>query len=77
VSPTSYSNPLPGLLQWVLKGQTRHVLTAVAGYLLARGAIPDQASQQQFIELGSSVVLFAAGCIWSAMEKKQVKDQAQ
>jgi hypothetical protein len=73
MTDTGYQNPLPGLLQWVIKGQARHWITALSGFLLAKGALPNQAAESQFTELAMSVILFAAGCIWSAMEKKQVK----
>lgn len=74
--PSSYAGALPGLLQWVLKGQARHWLTGLSGFLLAKGFLPNQAAESQFTELGISVLLFAAGCAWSAMEKKQVKSEA-
>lgn len=68
----AYQNPLPGLLQWVLKGQARHGLTYVAGLLSAWGALPNQAAVSKFEELGMSLILFIGGCVWSAMEKKAV-----
>jgi hypothetical protein len=52
------------LLKQILVGYLRHGLTALAGYLLARGLI-QQADQQVFI----SAMLALAGVAWSTINK--------
>lgn len=54
----------------ILKGQVRHLVTALAGALVAAGAItPDQ--QTSFITIATGIVVWIAASAWSAYDKVQ------
>lgn len=56
------------LVKAFIAGQVRHVLTGAAGALVAHAAIKgDQANA--FVEVGSSLVLYAIGALWSWWQK--------
>ncbi len=52
----------------VIGGVARHVLTAIAGFLVTTGAL--SASQStQFVSMGCGIVLWAATVAWSWWQK--------
>ena len=53
----------------VIGGVARHVLTGVAGYLVAAGAIHSGQEQTQFVSIGCGIVLWAVGLGWSWWNK--------
>ena len=66
------SNPLPGLLQMVLAGQARHILTGLSGAVAASAGLSHD-QQTQFITGGVAVILWVAGAGWSFMSKQAAK----
>ena len=64
------NDQIPSVLQWIIKGQARHIMTTIGGMLLAKGLLPNQAADQQFIDWGVSGALIIGGMVWSALEKK-------
>ena len=61
---------LYALAKPLLAGAARHVMTAVAGVLIAQGAITTD-QQAQFVTIASGIAVWAAGYAWSAWQKKQ------
>ena len=58
------------LQKLVIGGVARHVLTAIAGSLVAAGAIHSGSEQTQFVSIGCGVALWAAGIAWSWWNKQ-------
>jgi high-affinity Fe2+/Pb2+ permease len=61
------------LQRLIIGGVSRHVLTGVAGFLFAHGAIA-ASQKEQFISIGCSVILWAAGVAWSWWNKQGQAD---
>lgn len=54
----------------ILTGFVRHGLTVAAGSLGTMGALaPDQ--QTQFIAVGTALVLYVVGQLWSILQKRK------
>ena len=58
----------PGFLETVIAGQARHVLTGVAGGLVAHGALTADQSNS-FVQIGSGLALYGIGAGWSWWQK--------
>lgn len=63
------TNPLPGLLQTIVAGIARHVLTGLAGGLAVSAGL-STSQETQFVTGGAAVVVWLAGVGWSIMQKK-------
>jgi hypothetical protein len=70
------TNPLPGLLQMVLAGQARHILTGLSGAVAASAGLSHD-QQTQFVTGGVAVILYLAGAGWSFMQKSASKAAVQ
>lgn len=66
---TDNTNPLPGLLQMVVGGVARHLLTGVAGSLAGAGYLSHD-QQTQMIAGGAALIVWVAGVGWSILQKK-------
>lgn len=63
------TQPLPSFLRMMVSATARHLLTGIAGALATAGVIQGD-QQTQFVAIAGSIVLWSAGLIWSAMQKK-------
>lgn len=60
---------VPPLVERLLHDFAQKALTTVATGLLAHGVLtPGQGGQ--LVEVGTALILYAAGCIWTAMAAK-------
>jgi len=55
-------------LETVIAGQARHILTGVAGGLVAHGALTADQSNS-FVQIGVGLVLYGVGAGWSWWQK--------
>jgi ABC-type nickel/cobalt efflux system permease component RcnA len=55
-------------LETVIAGQARHILTGVAGGLVAHGALTADQSNS-FVQIGAGLVLYGIGAGWSWWQK--------
>jgi hypothetical protein len=55
-------------LETVIAGQVRHVLTGVAGGLVAHGALTADQSNS-FVQIGAGLALYGVGAGWSWWQK--------
>lgn len=67
---TDSTNPLPSLLQMMVGGIARHVLTGIAGGLAVSAGLSGS-QQAQLIQGGAAVIVWLAGALWSMEQKKQ------
>jgi hypothetical protein len=66
-------NELPSFLKMVVGAAARHALAALAGALVANGAVQgDQTTQ--FVSIGSGIVIWLAGYAWSAVQKHTISN---
>lgn len=61
---------MSSILTAIIAGQLRHVLTALAGALVAAGAI-DAAQTESFVAITSGLVLYVLGAAWSWWQKRR------
>jgi hypothetical protein len=57
-----------GFFESVIAGQARHILTGVAGTLIAHGALQSD-QQNSFIQIGSGLAMYVVGAGWSWWQK--------
>lgn len=64
----------PTFLRMMVSSVARHVLTGVAGMLVAHGVLTTQTQAAEFQDVAIAAVLWGLGVWWSGMQKKATID---